>query len=342
MDKLIDNIINKEFKEAENSLREELASLVERKLGEKKKMMTSGDTPFKSPGEMGQIKAKRKPLKGVTKVLKDIKEQIVQKDGLIHLATGEKVLPSVYRQRRWLAESDEWSDQFADRHGDLSRKLSDDQTNPARKAIKQHLDKAEKYQKDDPEKAEDHLRQAEKLHDMSHGKNLKEDSKTDDKHFKKQPKKVQDMLNSLMRRGHSYGEAKAKLKLKEDYGLDPDKKEKVEAALMKAKMLLQPQLDTTALDVDRTKLTIPKGKRPADRLTAPDLGPKEDEWMHGRKLEEAVSRKHFRDVANLLKEIPDEKKRKELAHHHAGIFAGQNPRFDKKKFLDAAGVKEDE
>lgn len=59
-------------------------------------------------------------------------------------------------------------------------------------------------------------------------------------------------------------------------------------------------------------------------------------------LEEAVSRKDFRMVADLLKANPDEKKRKELALHHAEIFAKQNPRFNKDKFLKASEVKLDE
>lgn len=52
------------------------------------------------------------------------------------------------------------------------------------------------------------------------------------------------------------------------------------------------------------------------------------------------TRKHFQQVANLVKMHPDANKRKELALHHASIFATQNPRFDKKKFLAAANVSE--
>lgn len=53
------------------------------------------------------------------------------------------------------------------------------------------------------------------------------------------------------------------------------------------------------------------------------------------------TRKHFQQVADLLKNIPDEAKRKELAQHHAGLFKSQNPRFDHKRFFAAAGVNED-
>ena len=53
---------------------------------------------------------------------------------------------------------------------------------------------------------------------------------------------------------------------------------------------------------------------------------------------ESVSRKHFQQVADLLKNIPDEAKRKEMAMHHASIFKQQNPRFDMRRFAAAAGV----
>ena len=55
-------------------------------------------------------------------------------------------------------------------------------------------------------------------------------------------------------------------------------------------------------------------------------------------MEESVSRKHFQQVADLLKNIPDEAKRKEMALHHASIFKQQNPRFDIRRFAQAAGV----
>jgi hypothetical protein len=59
------------------------------------------------------------------------------------------------------------------------------------------------------------------------------------------------------------------------------------------------------------------------------------------ELEEAVSRKHFQQVADLIKTHDDAGKRKELAQHHAEIFKQQNPRFDHAKFMKAAGVNED-
>ena len=67
--------------------------------------------------------------------------------------------------------------------------------------------------------------------------------------------------------------------------------------------------------------------------------------LQGEEVELAEggpTRKHFQQVADLLKNIPDEAKRKELAQHHAGLFKQQNPRFDHNRFYSAAGVKVDE
>lgn len=58
------------------------------------------------------------------------------------------------------------------------------------------------------------------------------------------------------------------------------------------------------------------------------------------EIEEAVSRKHFQMVADVIKSHEDHDKRKELAQHHATIFAAQNPRFDRAKFMKAANVQE--
>ena len=54
-------------------------------------------------------------------------------------------------------------------------------------------------------------------------------------------------------------------------------------------------------------------------------------------IEEAVSRKHFQQVADLIKGHESQEKRNELASHHAGIFAKQNPRFDHGRFHKASG-----
>jgi len=63
--------------------------------------------------------------------------------------------------------------------------------------------------------------------------------------------------------------------------------------------------------------------------------------MKEETLEEGgPTRKHFQQVADLIKNVEHPDKRKELAQHHAGIFKQQNPRFDRAKFMSAAGVTE--
>jgi hypothetical protein len=57
----------------------------------------------------------------------------------------------------------------------------------------------------------------------------------------------------------------------------------------------------------------------------------------GVSIAEGVSRKHFQQVADLIKGHESQEKRNELASHHAGIFAKQNPRFNHEKFHAAAG-----
>jgi len=76
----------------------------------------------------------------------------------------------------------------------------------------------------------------------------------------------------------------------------------------------------------------------------------DDEWesrdvdipMDEEQLEEGPTRKDFQMVADLLKNIEDEDKKVELANHHADMFAKQNPRFDKARFLSAVGLNEEQ
>lgn len=56
------------------------------------------------------------------------------------------------------------------------------------------------------------------------------------------------------------------------------------------------------------------------------------------ELDEMVTRKHFQQVADVIKAHPDAAKRAELAKYHAEIFKKQNPRFDHKRFYAAANV----
>ncbi len=57
------------------------------------------------------------------------------------------------------------------------------------------------------------------------------------------------------------------------------------------------------------------------------------------QLDEAATRKDFRDVANTVRAIEDPKKRQEYSDHHAAIFAKQNSRFDYSKWHAAAGTQ---
>ena len=58
-----------------------------------------------------------------------------------------------------------------------------------------------------------------------------------------------------------------------------------------------------------------------------------------RVLAEMSTRKHFQQVADLIKAHPNAKKRQELANHHAEVFASQNPRFSHELFHKAAGTQ---
>jgi hypothetical protein len=67
--------------------------------------------------------------------------------------------------------------------------------------------------------------------------------------------------------------------------------------------------------------------------------------LHNKKMaeeveqvDEAMTRKHFQQVADLIKANPDAKKREELAAHHSQIFKKSNPRFDQARFNKACGV----
>jgi hypothetical protein len=59
------------------------------------------------------------------------------------------------------------------------------------------------------------------------------------------------------------------------------------------------------------------------------------------ELDEGVTKKHFKMAADSIKAISDPEKRKEHANMHADLYAKQNPRFDRAKFMKAAGVNED-
>ena len=81
------------------------------------------------------------------------------------------------------------------------------------------------------------------------------------------------------------------------------------------------------------------------KLDADDFKKLRGEEKHCKEEVEPIeesypTKQHFEAMAALIKSHDDEKKRSDLAHHHAGIFKGQNPRFDHKKFMHACGVHE--
>jgi len=81
--------------------------------------------------------------------------------------------------------------------------------------------------------------------------------------------------------------------------------------------------------------SVGTGQRQAGQ-TASHIAVKEEE-----ELDESVTRKHFQQVADLIKTHDNSAKRKELASHHAEIFKQQNPRFDHAKFMKACNVNEE-
>lgn len=65
----------------------------------------------------------------------------------------------------------------------------------------------------------------------------------------------------------------------------------------------------------------------------------EDDAQEEEVIAEGPTRKDFQMVADLIKNAEPAKKA-ELAQHHADVFAKQNPRFDKQRFMAACGVEE--
>jgi predicted Zn-dependent protease len=117
--------------------------------------------------------------------------------------------------------------------------------------------------------------------------------------------------------------------MKEETELDEAKEKKPEYDKNKVVNAVQ-----AAMLKSRGNVIAGQAQRAAARLAA--------KVKHSMKeevdLDEAVSRKHFQQVADVIKSHPDQKKRNELAKHHADIFKKQNPRFDHGKFYSAAGA----
>jgi hypothetical protein len=73
----------------------------------------------------------------------------------------------------------------------------------------------------------------------------------------------------------------------------------------------------------------------------------ENVWKSKKAIKENIeeleeggpTRKHFQMAADTIKALPEDK-RKEHAEIHASMYAKQNPRFNRSKFMAACGVKD--
>jgi len=52
----------------------------------------------------------------------------------------------------------------------------------------------------------------------------------------------------------------------------------------------------------------------------------------------SYTRKHFREIASLISKVPHAQ-RKEEAERYCNMFSKDNPRFDRKKFMDACVIE---
>lgn len=97
-----------------------------------------------------------------------------------------------------------------------------------------------------------------------------------------------------------------------------------------------------------TKIANQKAASEATRIRKKSEKEKASKKTYGRggkvvkedaeQLDETMTRKHFQQVADVIKAHPDAKKREELAAHHSQIFKKSNPRFDQTRFNKACGV----
>ena len=94
MDKIIESIVNKDYEEANGLIKEEIGKIVLSKLHEMKKMIAARNST--------------------------LSEAIVHPDGLVHLATGEMILPSVWKHRRGLSEMN-WEHWGAKQHTEAEK-----------------------------------------------------------------------------------------------------------------------------------------------------------------------------------------------------------------------------
>jgi hypothetical protein len=120
------------------------------------------------------------------------------------------------------------------------------------------------------------------------------------------------------------------LKGKSSPGTDFDSVKTDKQTKLTKKKGIVPEADVTGLgDSTGYEMEDAMSYQPNKNTPAPD---------YEKAVVEGVSRKHFQQIAELLRNIENADKRAELAHHHADIFAQQNPRFDRNKFFNAVGI----
>ena len=187
-------------------------------------------------------------------------------------------------------------------------------------------------------------------------KEMKEAAKPDYLDFDKDGNKKEPMKKALADK-----EKSVKEELKGDqYKIDANHNNKIDGQdfkILKGKKKVKEDMTFAKKLLEVAKADIPaylrkqKGEKPLtmadvkeprkDSISAPkNLAKARNEWKEEVELEEAVSRKDFQMVADLIKTHDNHDKRKELATHHAEIFHRQNPRFDRAKFMKAANVNE--
>ena len=118
----------------------------------------------------------------------------------------------------------------------------------------------------------------------------------------------------------------------------------VEESMKKSPLHAGPKVDIKKMDAVGAKIAKIRGSKGDPMKDGIAAAKKDDEERDNIKEDELdeSTRKHFQQVADVIKSHPDAAKRKELAQHHSEIFAKQNPRFDKKKFHAASNAELDE
>lgn len=152
----------------------------------------------------------------------------------------------------------------------------------------------------------------------------------------KKQNELNEMINILRRKGLTESDLyKKAVKMKESAT-------KAFSVFLKGKDGFEKKIDTVFFGQNMTETDVKKSLINHDGYDANITVVAESKKENGNVINEAFTRKHFQMVANTLKNVEDEKKRKDMAEMHADAFAKENPRFDRMKFLKASGVEDAE